>query len=394
MTLKEIAKELGISEYPERLDEIYENKENLDYSFLDEKTLKEYNEEYNLFREFTDSVFRAASEIAKNEALSTYLVVVSEYVKTSPYPVGAVVPFPTVDLGLATDMMRLFPLLSMIPDWARRYTEHGFCDEEIVDIFKVIHISLTLSKAALGRDGYADGYFDWTLIYALCEMFDYGSFNFQFVKLASPIIMLKNKNTGKHVLMMTDRVFHKDGRVLGSPGFCDEEGSFSADFIETDEAYIGHTACDSLVSSEVSTFKKDEWECVLKDGDDMLSVHIPRNTDLSPEAIWKSYEGGMKMARERFPEYNPKYLHCASWIIDAQLEKLLGEKSRNVGFGKTFLRFPLRSKRGRDGFVFVFLGHRGPESELPEDTSLRRKIKELYLNGGYTYASGGIVADY
>ncbi len=395
MTLKEIAKELGISEYPERLDEIYENKENLDYSFLDEKTLKEYNEEYNLFREFTDSVFRAASEIAKNEALSTYCAVIGEYMKDlTSSRIAAVVPLPKVNLGIATDMFALFPLLSATDDWTRRYEEHGFSHDEIKDMYKVIYISLNLSKTTLGRDGFTAVYYDWTLLYTYCEIFDHGSFNFQFVKLASPIIMLKNKNTGKHVLMMTDRVFHKDGRVLGSPGFCDEEGSFGADFVETDEAYIGHTACDSLVSSEVSTFKKDEWECVLKDGDDMLSVHIPRNTDLSPEAIWKSYEGGMKMAKERFPEYNAKYIHCASWIIDAQLEKLLGEKSRIVGFGKTFLRFPLRSKRGRDGFTFVFLGHRGPESELLEDTSLRRKIKELYLSGGYTYASGGIVADY
>lgn len=394
MTLKELTGELGIESYPEKFEEIYENRGKLDYSFIDPKTIIELNEKYDVFREYTDAVLEAAKAISENEKLSTYCAVICEHLKGCTISEAKAIPFPTVDLGIATDMFILFPLISTAPLWTQRYEEHGFSSEEIKALYKVLYISLNLSKIRSGKYCFSKAYYSWTLLYAYCEIFDFGSFNFEFEKMNSPVILLRNKNTGKHAVMMTDGEFHRSGRILGSVGFEDTEGSFSADFNETDDAYIGHTACDSLVSSEVSTLKKSEWECVVKKGDEVLSVHIPRNTDLSIEAIRASYEGGMKLARERFPEHNPKCLYCDSWIIDSQLEELLGDTSRIVGFGKTFLRFPVNTKTGRDGFSFIFLGHNGPESELPEDTSLRRKLKNLYLGGGYTYSSKGFVVEY
>ncbi len=395
MALKELLSGLGIENYPEIFDEIYKSSRSLDYSFCDTAKIKTFNDRFDVFKEHTAAVLSAAAYIAENKAIATYCAVIAKYMKSIKSSTeAAAIPFPSVDLGIATDMFGLFLLLSTIDEWTQRYEEHGFSYEEIKDMYKVLYISLSLSKIATGKDSYTSTYYDWTLLYTYCEIFDYGSFNFQFMKLKSHVIVLKNKNTGKHVVMMTEKDFHRDGRVLGTPGFEDTDGSFNAEFYETDDTFTGHTACDSLVSKELSVFKKSEWECVLRQGDRVLSVHIPRSTDLSAEAISKSYDGAMKFACERFPEYNPKYLFCESWIIDAQLERLLGDKSRIVGFGRTFLRFPLESNCGRDGFSFVFLGHNGPEDSLPENTTLRRKIKELYLNGGYTYASGGFVLDY
>ncbi len=394
MSLKEIARELGIVTYPEEFEKIYSNSR-LDFSFCNIDKINAFNERFYVFREYTDAVLNAARAISENKPLATYCAVISEYLKfVTSSRVAATIPLPKVDFGIATDMFALFPLISASCDWTRRYEEHGFSEEEIKDMYKVLYISLNLSKIATGKYAFTLTYYDWTLLYTYCEIFDLGSFNFQFTKLKSSVIALKNKITGKHALMMTKGDFHRDGRLLGTPGFEDTEGSFNAEFSETDDAFIGHLACDSLASPELSVLKKSEWECVIRQGNEVLSVHIPRGADLSEEAICKSYKDAMRLARERFPEYNPKILHCESWIIDRQIEKLLGEKSRIVGFGKNFLRFPLGSTHGRDGFSFVFLGHTGSETELPENTSLRRKIKELYLNGGYTYASGGFVLEY
>ena len=394
MTLKELTGKLGIETYPEKFDEIYENAGNLNFSFCDLENILEFDEKYDAFKEYKDAVIDGAKALSENKELLTYCAVICKYLEDCTREDAAAVPFPTVDFGIATDMFRFFPLFSAVPAWTRRFEEHGFSHDEIKGIYRVLYISLNLSKIATGKYSFTQTYYGWTLLYTYCEMFDFGSFNFQFKKLASPVILLKNKKSGKHVLLMTEGEFHKSGKILGTIGFEDTEGSFNAEFSETDDAYVGHTACDSYVSQELSAFKKSEWECVLKSGDEILSIHIPRNIDLSIEAIYASYEGGLKMAKERFPEYSPKCLFCSSWIIDAQLEELLGDKSRIVGFGKTFLRFPNKSTAGRDGFSFVFLGHNGPESTLPEDTSLRRKLKNLYLGGGYTYSSSGFVVEY
>ncbi len=394
MTLKELARELGIETYPEKFDEIYENSKELDFSFCDLGKIEEFNIKYDVLKEYTDAVIEGAKALSENKKLLTWCAVISAYLKNCTREEAAAVPFPQTDCGIATDMFRFFPLFSTIPAWTRRFDERGFSHDEIKGILKVLYISLNLSKIGTGKYCFTQVYYGWTLLYTYCEMFDFGSFNFQFQKMISPVILLKNKKSGKHAVMMTEGEFHRCGRVLGSAGLEDTEGSYNADFTETDDAYVGHLACDSLVSKELSTLKKSEWECVVKAGDEVISLHIPRNVDLSAEAIKASYYGGMKMAKERFPEFSPKCLFCSSWIIDAQLEDLLGDKSRIVGFGKTFLRFPDKSTGGRDGFSFVFFGHNGPESELPEDTSLRRKLKNLYLSGGHTYSSSGFVVEY
>ena len=208
-----------------------------------------------------------------------------------------------------------------------------------------------------------------------------------------PFTVLKSKRDGGHVILMTEGVFHKSGEVLGSPGYTDEDGSFSADYAETDDAYIGRRAVYGKALNELLEYRKSEWECVVKKDDFVVSVHIPRKTDLSPEAILKSYNGAIKIVRERFPEYDARYFFCLSWILDVRYKDILGEDSKMVQFANTFSRIPMKC-RGRDGSDCVFLGYKGPDENLPENTSLQRKLKSIYLSGGYTYSAMGVITDY
>ena len=57
-----------------------------------------------------------------------------------------------------------------------------------------------------------------------------------------------------------------------------------------------------------------------------------------------------------------------------------------------FLRYPGGVSNGRGGFSFVFLGYE-ENADLPEDTSLRRKLKAHYLGGGNTYFVPGFIID-
>jgi hypothetical protein len=57
-----------------------------------------------------------------------------------------------------------------------------------------------------------------------------------------------------------------------------------------------------------------------------------------------------------------------------------------------FLKYPV----GGDGsavYYFVFQTKTEELSALPENTTLQRKIKSLYLDGGCIYINGGFVAD-
>ena len=68
---------------------------------------------------------------------------------------------------------------------------------------------------------------------------------------------------------------------------------------------------------------------------------------------------------------------------------MLDGNSKILGFSELFERFPLLCPRNWF-FTFVFGKYTDDIASLPEDTSLQRKIKNLYLGGGYMHPCAGI----
>lgn len=392
MNFKELAAFLGIEEYPEKMEEVYEKMDKSEAETFNESALRTLEDEYSIFGEHYENVLAGAKALFEDKELCLWCLTMCNFVKVTTKEESAKAPFPVKE-GIAADMMRVFPLLALVPNAVKLFSAHGFSHDEIKGIFNVFKISLRLSGIAVNKPAFTSTYYGWTRVYLYCEMFDCGSFNFQFKKFADPVVLLKNKKSGEFAALITEGRFHKAGRTLGDVGYAEEDGAFDAEFSETDEAYIGREAINNVASGEKKTYKKSEWDCVLKAGDDVIGLHIPRNVDFSDEAIEKSFTDGARMALERFPEYNPKFLVCSSWLLDPGLEDLLGSESRIVKFGKRFLRYPPKAGNGRGGYSFVFLGYEENEN-LPEDTSLRRKLKAHYLSGGNTYFYPGIITGF
>ena len=75
--------------------------------------------------------------------------------------------------------------------------------------------------------------------------------------------------------------------------------------------------------------------------------------------------------------------------LDPTLEEMLGENSNITAFQNCFTRYPTKDS-GQAVFSFAFVRRCADLHDLPEDTSLRRKIKAHYLNGGHIYSYSGI----
>lgn len=392
MELKELAAKLEIEEYPEEFEAIYKSLNGDNTKFLDKEAFDKLEAEYKILDEYYDEVMAVAEELRADKELSLWASVVTEYSKVASREETGKIKFPKRD-SAANDMMTIFPLLALAPMTIEFYKSHGFSTEEIHGIFNVFRISLRLFKAAKGRAGYG-GYYSWTRLYVYGDIYDYTTFNFQFRKLDAPVMLIRNKESGEFSVIMTDGKYHSSGLVLGAAGSTEEEGSFEAEFSETDEAWVAHEAIGGYVCRELSTFKKSEWECIVTTGDEVLSLHIPRNVDFSAKAIDESIDVGIKMAKERFPERKPKIVFCNSWLLDPHLAELLGDESKIVAFGNRFMRYPFGAGNGRAGFGFVFLGYdENKLEELPEDTSLRRKLKAFWMNGGNTAFVPGFMTD-
>jgi hypothetical protein len=181
--------------------------------------------------------------------------------------------------------------------------------------------------------------------------------------------------------------------VLGAAGFTVEEGSFEAIFRENEEEFYGHPAIKSYVAREAMSFKKTAWRAVLREGDGVVGIHIPRGADLSPESVEEGFKLSMALTKERYPEFNARAIHCFSWMLDPTLADMLGEGSKITKFLSRFSKHPRKSD-GSGIFTFVFPGSPDDLSLLPETTSLQRKLKKLYLDGGFIHPFGGIVPEF
>ena len=392
MSLKELASRLEIEEYPEEFEKIYKELNGNNKAFFNKEEFDKLEAEYGILEQYYDSVVGLAQKLAEDKDLSLWVSMVAEFVKTMPKERFNDAKLPKSQ-SPGAEMMHIYPLLALAPTTVELYKNHGFSKEEIHGIFNVFRISLRLIEQATGKPGYSAGYCNWTRLYSYCEIYDYKTFNFQFKIMPYKVMLIRNKEDNEFAVIMTDGKFDKYGLIFDTESG-DGEGSFEAEFSETEEAYVAHEALGGYVCSELRTFNKSEWECVVKEGDCVLSLHIPRNVDFSPEAIDDSLDNGIRIAKERFPEYNPKIVYCNSWLLDPQLSELQGEKSKIYGFANRFMRFPVAPLKGRAGFGFVFLGYSEDDLEaLPEDTSLRRKLKDFYLKGGKMAFVPGFMVD-
>ena len=127
---------------------------------------------------------------------------------------------------------------------------------------------------------------------------------------------------------------------------------------------------------------------MLAPGDCMLGIHIPRGTSITPENT-KAIDMAFRHAATYYKEYHPKAIHCGSWLLNPDLANVIGEESNIVRFGALFQRYPAKSD-GRSVFGFVFERSAFPKlEELPENTSLQRKLKQMYLDGTWIHNFSG-----
>ena len=392
MTVNELAASLGITaEIPMHVSLAFETSKNDKFSFsLDD--LDRLQGELSIFGEENYEVLRAGLvDFLRNENLSQWATLVCEVVRQSTDHESLYqTPMPPVDDTEAAAVFPLIPLLPFIREAISKYESLGFSHDEAVAELRALNTCMDGSRIFLGKRGFASRYFGWCSIYIFATIFRHGVLNFQIIDFYDTVVLLQNVKSGEIVTLMTDGVFHRSGNCLESAGLSDDaDGSYFADFSENESEYIGRVAKYGYASSELTTFKKSEWEKIFEKGEKAVYVHIPRGVDLSVESVKQTVREGMKIVRERYGK-NIKFAFCRSWLLSPNISQCLGAESKIISFGNTFDRYPIKSS-GKELMSFLFGKVYDDYNELPEDTSLQRKVKQIYLNGGYIYSGAGII---
>lgn len=135
------------------------------------------------------------------------------------------------------------------------------------------------------------------------------------------------------------------------------------------------------VSCKLFRIGQLEYELTSLDGEDIVSLHIPTDVDLRPEVLRPSLQLGLEELYRLFPAYRSKRIWCHSWLLSPLLKDFLPEKSNILRFQELFCIQP-EGTPGNDVLLWVFKNPKLPREQLPEDTSLQRKLKRFLLEGG------------
>lgn len=391
MELREITAKVGIEKYPEAMDAFYESFTMPEGPACDLALVDQLQEEFELFGDFYELTRAVGMELNNDEYRSLWVKVAAAYCMQGGVNEMKAVPVPEKDGTVISGMLPLYIHIPMIPLAVAEYRQRGFSEEEIAQLMRAYAGSLRIVKSYAGIPGLDATYHWWMSLYTKARIYQTEGLQYQLSTFPGNVLYLKNKETGQVLPMLIKGTVYRTGEnILGSQCFEDDTGAFGVTFSENEETFRGHGVHDNWVDTQPKEYKKDQWEVLARPGEPCLNIHIPRGTDLSSQALDRSFAAGRKIARERYGDMGAKHIMCASWLLDPTLKELLGTASKIVGFQERFARYPMKSN-GNAVFGFVFPKNYGSLESLPENTSLERKLKKLYLDGGCIHTYAGIL---
>lgn len=135
-------------------------------------------------------------------------------------------------------------------------------------------------------------------------------------------------------------------------------------------------------------FRLGQLEYELR-SDGNVGLHIPSGSDLSPEAVDRSLNEAKVFLAEFFPDYADAPFTCNSWLLSPALGELLPEGSNILAFQRRFYLTHIDPEpKDYISWLFQCLPDTVYE-ELPENTSLQRKVKKAILSGGKIGSAAG-----
>jgi hypothetical protein len=228
----------------------------------------------------------------------------------------------------------------------------------------------------------------WFVLFVRREMLRVGRFQFQIKKFEHRVRVFRRD--GRVAVMIDGEHMHRLGGVCGSEGQEAEKGRYHAEILRTPTGVTGYLA-DELGDVREERITLEGWEECLRQGDDVIGVHIPSDGPLDTEKARLSYERAKSIFLSCYPEYDFKAFTCFSWLLEKRIKLILGRDTNITRFADRYTTYPIRSN-GDAVYSFLFdQPKRIDPSLLPEKTSLHRAVKAFLVDGGIFYEKSGVI---
>ncbi len=265
------------------------------------------------------------------------------------------------------DVMRNFaPTLAMMANWV--HTQEVLDTREVEEavaarIRSKLESFLQDHEENFGYPATAAMFFSWAVHYLRPDLYPIGALEFEVTTMAENETVYRHRETGGAVWLLNPT--------------------------QTDAGYTGTVYRRGGQTADPVTLPREAYTLWVAPGEDILSVHIPKGTDLSAESCARTYREARDFFARHYPDKAFKAFYCRSWLMDPDLEKLLSPGSRIASFQRFYARYPFPSNGG-EVFVFVHPTPFNDYNELPERTTLERALKQRYLDNDPIYRYAGL----
>lgn len=396
-TIDALMRDAGVVSFPERWREFYdavmEDYEKNGCPLADTSYYDALEKEYGLIGEHLPVFREAAKAIAARDGLARYLALLCRALCDRDKITSdlATLTFPKDEENSLA--VRMLPSLAMMQ--GMRYADGVMKEKGMPEDVRIRALRSLLGCVNGYRVRHNGEYgcfsFGWFQLAYDAKLHVIGSLQIELDFPSMDFFRVYENKEGKIVSLANGFPVHRSGFALGSFRFEDEEGSFVAEFTETEDAYIGYSYDENgYVCKEKITLSKSEWHEKLMPGDSVVNLHIPSGVPFTPEALDETDGKIREFLAKYYPEYKYKAFFCGSWLLDPQLGDLLGVDSNIARFGRRFTPVCVKND-GYGVFRFAFLmpDNNFTFEELPENSRLQRAVKKHYIDGKAIYAMHG-----
>ena len=383
---------LGLDKIPERW-EAFAPTLKKDTSFFERESLLAFFEEYPLFPVHAEMLLSAAEKVLKNQALTDYLLLLTRAMYdwaliqediaalTLPRPRGE-------EERLPYDMLALLACLPHIPPVYALLRARGVSEKILADSFAVIDTMVPPPPAEKAFDA---GNLSWVQHYLHGINLRIGCLFFHRIDdMYKSSFGIYRSSKGEFRLLAEKGTYHLNGHLAAEKD-TPEESDFEAVLLETESYYEAFLISEAgLVSPTTVRLAKNEWTRVAGPESPAITIHIPSGPGLTPENVRASLREALDFHRRIFPECKAQFFHCHSWLLDTQHRQFLAPGSNILGFQDCFIH---GNTTTYDNCVFTFLFRCGKDNleDLPENSSMQRKIKQHLLAGNHIYEQNGVI---
>lgn len=296
--------------------------------------------------------------------------------------------------GKHASLFYLHAALEKLPWVEHKYAELGISDEIFIETLRDISTWVTNAYDLVGH--YCIRNIPWIWRHLEAKLFRLGRLQYMPIPFADDIHGFVHKHRGETLLLCgNDLAIRSNGDMQGVCGKEPTLDGFVTMFTETPTHYIGYPISPyGKCLTKTLSLPKNEWTHILKKGDYILDIHIPKDGDFTTTTLQASYAMAQDFFNTYFPEYDLKGMFCGTWLFTPQLQNILPRSSKIVQFQRHFYLYPHAGSK-RFAWNFVFNDLLTPETAIAK-THLQEQIldyvvqdKELFdLKGLYLNVSG------